>query len=261
MNRIDQKFEQLKSEGKKAFIGFITAGDPHIDKTEELIYALEEAGTDIIEVGIPFSDPLADGPIIQAAAVRALSNEGFNVDKVMTMIKKVRKNSQVPIVYLVYVNTIIVYGKERFIESCVDAGVDGLIIPDMPLEERDELASIISKTDVALIPLVAPTSKDRIESVIEGCNGFTYCVSSLGVTGRSSNFYQGVEGYLKDVRARSILPTAVGFGISTPEDIKSLKDYVDGIIVGSAIVNQVDISDGNPKVVGDFVKTLVEALN
>jgi tryptophan synthase alpha chain len=260
MNRIDKKFEVLKAANKKAFIGFITAGDPHLDKTAAFIYALEAAGTDVIEIGIPFSDPLADGPVIQEAAVRALDNWDFNVAKVMKLMKEVRTHTEVPIAYLVYVNTIIVYGKEKFISECVEAGIDGLIIPDMPLEERGELEALINATDIALIPLVAPTSKDRIEAIVSGCKGFTYCVSSLGVTGRSSDFYNGVELYLQDVRSRSVLPTAVGFGISTPADIIALKDYVDGVIVGSAIVNQVAESNGNPEIVGAFVKTLVDAL-
>lgn len=260
MNRIEEKFKQLKADNKKAFIGFVTAGDPHLSKTEDLILALEAAGSSIVEVGIPYSDPLADGPIIQEASNRALANDDFGVAKVMDLMKEVRTKTEVPLVYLVYINTIIVYGKEKFINECVEAGIDGLIIPDLPLEERDELKPLIDATELALIPLIAPTSKERIEQVVDGCRGFTYCVSSLGVTGRSSDFYSGVEAYLSEVQERSVLPTAVGFGISTPEDVKALRDYVDGVIVGSAIVKRVDESAGDPKVVGDFVKTLVDAL-
>lgn len=260
MNRIDLKFEALKKEDKKAFIGFVTAGDPHLSKTAELIYALEKAGSSIIEIGIPFSDPLADGPVIQEAANRALANDDFCVAKVMSLMKEVRKNVEVPLVYLVYINTILVYGKEKFVQECVDSGIDGLIIPDLPLEERDEIDYLLADTDVALIPLIAPTSRDRVEKVVAGGGGFTYCVSSLGVTGRSSNFYADVDAYLTEVRERSTLPTAVGFGISSPADVKRLKDYADGVIVGTAIVRKVAESNGDPEVVGAFVKTLVDAL-
>ncbi len=241
---------------KPAFIGFITGGDPSLDKLAGLVKGMEDGGCDIIEIGIPYSDPLADGPVIQRANARAFMNDNHSVKSLMNEVKNIRSNTQVPLLYLVYINTILVYGKQRFIDDCVDAGIDGLIIPDMPLEERDELLPYLKKTDISLIPLVAPTTKDRLQKVLADCSGFVYCVSSLGVTGRSSNFYDGVEQYLADVKSKSNLPIAVGFGISTKEDIEKLSPYVDGVIVGSAIVNKVEEGNGDGKVLEDFIKSL-----
>lgn len=256
MNRIDQKFIELKKQNKKAFIGFLTAGDPTLEQTIELVCGLEEAGADIIELGIPYSDPLADGPVIQLAAQRAFKNKDLSVANIMKMVANIRTHTQIPLLYLVYINTIIVYGKDRFIKDCVNAGIDGLIIPDMPLEERNELLDLINATDIALIPLVAPTSKDRIKKIIDGGKGFVYCVSSLGVTGRSSQFYSDVKSYLKDVKKKSNLPIAVGFGITTKQDVIDLSEDVDGVIVGSAIVQKVAEGEGNVQVVKDFVQAL-----
>ncbi|PKM93254.1 MAG: tryptophan synthase subunit alpha [Firmicutes bacterium HGW-Firmicutes-1] len=256
MNRIDKKFIELKQKNKKAFIGFITAGDPTLEDTAALVHALEEAGTDIIEIGIPYSDPLADGPVIQLANQRAFMNADLSVANIMAKVGFIRKTTEVPLLYLVYINTIIVYGKEKFMKDCVDAGIDGLIIPDMPLEEREELMVLINETDLALIPLVAPTSKDRISKIVDGCKGFVYCVSSLGVTGRSSQFHEGIEAYLKDVKSKTNLPIAVGFGISNKKDINALSDLVDGVIVGSAIVQKVAEGKGDIEIVKNFIKEL-----
>lgn len=256
MNRIDKKFRELKEKGKKAFISFITAGDPTIEDTKNIIYALEEAGTDIIEIGIPYSDPLADGPVIQNAALRAFKNN-IKVKDIMAMVKDIRKKTDIPLVYLVYINTILVYGKEKFIKECADIGIDGLVIPDLPLEERDEIKDIIDNTNVALIPLVAPTSKERIKEIVKDSIGFVYCVSSLGVTGRKSDFYKDVTAYLEDVKSKSHIPIAVGFGISTKEDILKFYPYVDGVIVGSAIVKKIEEGKGDAEIVRKFVKELV----
>lgn len=260
MNRIDQKFIDLKEISKKAFIGFITAGDPTLSQTGELVKALEAAGTDIIEIGIPYSDPLADGPVIQLASQRAFKNKDLSVANIMKLVSDIRKTTDIPLLFLVYINTILVYGKERFIKDCVEIGIDGLIIPDMPLEEREELMSLITETDLALIPLVAPTSKDRIESIVKGCKGFVYCVSSLGVTGRSSDFHSDIKSYLQEVKSKTDLPVAVGFGISSKKDIEDLRDYVDGFIVGSAIVKKVEEGNGDTQVVDCFVRALKTAL-
>jgi tryptophan synthase alpha chain len=256
MNLIDKTFDKLKSENKKAFIAFITGGDPSLDHLGGLVKGLEKGGADIIEIGIPYSDPLADGPVIQEANQRAFANDNLNVDNLMVEVKKIRPKTSVPLLYLVYINTIVVYGKEKFIKACVDAGINGLIIPDMPLEERDELLPYLEGTDIHLIPLVAPTTKDRLPDVLTNCGGFVYCVSSLGVTGRSSDFYGGVEDYLASVKTQTDLPVAVGFGISTNEDVKALSPYVDGVIVGSAIVRKVAEGKGDPDILTEFVKEL-----
>jgi tryptophan synthase alpha chain len=257
MNRITKKFQELQSKNKKAFIGYLTAGDPDIDKTKEFVDALEKGGTDIIELGIPFSDPLADGPIIQAAGQRAL-DAGVNVDKIMKLVKDIRKDTEIPLLFLVYYNTILIYGKEKFIKACENIGIDGLIIPDLPFEESYELEGIMDFEKLCLIPLVAPTSKDRIGKIIEGCNGFVYCVSSLGVTGEKSNFYKDIKAYLQDVKKKSNLPIAVGFGISCPEDIEELGKYVDGVIVGSAIVNEIQRTKSDATALKEYIESLTK---
>lgn len=256
MNRIDAKFELLKKENKKAFIAFVTGGDPSIAKTEEIVLAIEEAGADIIEIGVPYSDPLADGPVIQAASQRALTS-GVRVKDLMAMVGRLRRKTDIPLLFLVYYNTIFVYGKERFVNDCKEAGIDGLIIPDLPLEEREELGPILVEAGIANIPLVAPTSKSRVSAIAKGCSGFVYCVSSLGVTGRGSDFHGNMESYMSEVRSQTTLPLAIGFGISTREDLERLAPYADGLIVGSAIVRKVEESGGDPEAVKAFVKELL----
>jgi len=255
MNRIEAKFAQLKEEGKKAHIGFLTGGDPSIDKTPELIKALVEGGSDIVEIGVPFSDPLADGPVIQAAANRALSG-GVTVDKIFDMVKEVRKEVEVPLVFLMYVNTLLVYGKEKFMANCKDAGIDGLIIPDVPYEEQGEILPLMKDYGIELIPLVAPTSKDRVAKITESSNGFVYCVSSMGVTGRNSEFHSTINAYIEDVRSQTDLPLAIGFGISTNDDVKRFESIADGVIVGSAIVNEIQRTEGDPVQLKAFVEKL-----
>ncbi len=257
MNRIDAKFESLKKENKKAFIAFVTGGDPSVEKTEEIVLAMEEAGADIIEIGIPYSDPLADGPVIQAASQRALLN-GVKVKDIMEMVGRLREKTQIPLLFLVYYNTIYVYGKERFAKQCKDMGIDGLIIPDLPLEERHDFKPMLDSMGIANIPLVAPTSKERVKAITEGCNGFVYCVSSLGVTGRGSDFHGNMENYMNEVRSQTDLPLAIGFGITTKQDLERLSPYADGLIVGSAIVRKVEESNGDAEVVKAFVKELLD---
>ncbi|MBR1445312.1 MAG: tryptophan synthase subunit alpha, partial [Firmicutes bacterium] len=199
MNRIDKKFGELKKDRKKAFIPYICAGDPSIEDTEKLIYALEEVGCDIIELGVPYSDPLADGPVIQAAGLRSL-NGGYKLGKMFDMIKRVREKSDVPLAIMVYYSTIFGYGRERFIKECIEAGADGLIIPDLPYEEYDEIKPIIDKTDLAMVPLIAITSDERIPMLVKEAKGFVYCVSSLGVTGERKNFDKRVDEFIKNVK-------------------------------------------------------------
>lgn len=255
MNRIEKTFKALKEENKTAHIGFVTAGDPSIEQSYDLVKALVAGGCDIVEIGVPYSDPLADGPVIQAAANRALAG-GVTVDQVFDLVGKLRHEVTVPLVFLMYVNTIMVYGTEKFMANCKAAGVDGLIVPDVPYEEHEEILPIMQKYGIELIPLVAPTSKDRVQQITEGSRGFVYCVSSMGVTGRNSEFHQGIEAYIDDVRSQTDLPLAIGFGISNNEDVKRFEKMADGVIVGSAIVNEVARTQGDPEAVEAFVKAL-----
>lgn len=255
MNRINEKFNELKKKNKKALITYITAGFPSIEKTEELIYAKERGGASIIEIGIPYSDPVADGPVIQNAGDIALKG-GTNLEKIFKVVERVRKNTHIPLVFLVYYNNVFAYGTEKFISKCEEIGIDGFIIPDLPIEEQSEIQPYLEGKSVALIPLVAPTSKQRIKKVVENKSGFVYCISSLGVTGRGGEFHSEVEGFLKEVRACTDLPIAVGFGISKKEHIEKLKNHVDGVIVGSAIVNKVKESNGCPETLENFVREL-----
>ncbi len=255
MNRITAKFEELKAQSKTAFIGYLTAGDPSIDKTPELVAAIERGGADIIEIGIPYSDPLADGPVIQQAGLRAFAGS-VTVAKVFDAAKKVRESSEVPLLFLVYYNTIFSMGCDKFVTRCKEVGIDGLIVPDLPMEERDELKVLTDAKDICLIPLVAPTSKDRVRDIAQGSSGFVYCVSAMGVTGMRSEFRNDITDYLEDVKSQTDLPIAVGFGIGSREAVKHFSQYADGVIVGSAIVNAIDESAGDAEKVEKFVREL-----
>lgn len=233
MSRIEQAFQN-----KKAFIPFVTGGDPTLEVTEKLLYAMEEAGADLIEVGIPFSDPIAEGLVIQEANERALS-AGCTTDKLFDMIKRARQRVTVPMVFLTYLNPIYTYGKEKFMKRCVECGIDGIIVPDMPFEEKSELSGICEEYGVDIISLIAPTSKERIRMIAKEAKGYIYCVSSLGVTGVRSEIKSDIAGMVKQVRETTNIPCAVGFGISTPEQARKMADVSDGAIVGSAIVKLV----------------------
>ncbi|WP_029689240.1 tryptophan synthase subunit alpha [Thermoanaerobacter sp. A7A] len=262
MNRIDKKFEALKGEGHKALITFITAGDPDIETTYDIVLALEEAGSDIIELGIPYSDPLADGPTIQASSQRAL-NKGVKIPDIMKIVEKIRLKSDIPLVYLVYYNSIFKYGIQKFLKESKDVGIDGLIIPDLPIEERKDILEEADKYDIYLIPLVAPTSKERIKLITENGKGFVYCVSITGVTGAREDIETDIEEYMKTVSQYTNMPKAIGFGISTPEMAKKLKDFSDGIIVGSALVERIAKGYNKSEMlqeVKSFVSSLKEVL-
>lgn len=256
MNRIEEKFNTLRTEGKKAFIPYICAGDPSLEQSEKLVYALEEAGADIIEMGIPFSDPLADGPVIQAASIRSL-NGGFKIRKFFELVKKIRKNSNVALVTMVYYSTIFGFGKEEFIKLCEESGLDGLIIPDLPYEEYDEIEDVISKTDLCLIPLIAITSRQRIPTLVKKAKGFVYCVSSLGVTGERKSFDKKVDEFIAEVKKNTDVPACIGFGISKREDVERFNKVADGVIVGSAIVKNIFESNCDLNKVKDFVGSLL----
>jgi tryptophan synthase alpha chain len=262
-NRIENMFEIKKEENKKALITFITAGDPDLDITYDLVLAMEKAGADLVELGVPYSDPVAEGPVIQAANARALKND-VRLDKLFELVFKLREKTNLPLVFLLYVNSILQYGKEQFFESCKVNGLDGVIIPDLPYEESDEIYMSAKEKDIKLIRLVTPASKERIKMIASKAEGFLYCVSSLGVTGVRSNFKTDFESFFDVINQFKTAPAAIGFGISTPEQIKELKSYCDGVIVGSAIVKKIATAKNNTeaiKNVFDFVKTLKEALN
>ncbi|MBN2879449.1 MAG: tryptophan synthase subunit alpha [Clostridia bacterium] len=255
MNRITAKFEELKKADKTAFIGYVTAGDPEIEKTAELVLAMEQGGADIAEIGIPYSDPLADGPVIQDAALRAFES-GICVADIFACVKRIREKSDIPLLFLVYYNTIFNAGNEEFTSSCKDVGIDGLIVPDLPMEERDELKVYTDAADICLVPLVAPTSKERVKEIAHEKSGFIYCVSTMGVTGIRDEFNENVTEYLKDVKRQTNLPIAVGFGISNREKVKFFSQYADGVIVGSAIVKQVYETGGDPEALKSFISGL-----
>lgn len=230
MSKIQNAFKD-----KKAFIPFVTCGDPSLEVTEKLVYAMAEAGAGLIELGIPFSDPTAEGPVIQAANVRALSG-GVTTDKIFEMVARIRKNTQVPMVFMTYANVVFSYGTERFIARAAELGMDGLILPDVPFEEKEEFDTVCKQYGMDLISLIAPTSFDRIRMIAKEASGFVYCVSSLGVTGVRSEITTDIGGMVRLVKEVRDIPCAVGFGISTPEQAAKMAGLSDGAIVGSAIV-------------------------
>ena len=221
--------------GGKAFIPFITCGDSSLEITEQLVYAMEEAGADLIELGIPFSDPTAEGPVIQAANVRALAG-GVTTDKIFGMVEKIRKKSSVPMVFMTYANVVFSYGIQRFVSKAAEVGMNGLILPDVPYEEKEEFDTACKAYGLDLISLIAPTSHERIARIAKDAEGFVYCVSSLGVTGTRTNITTDIGAMVKLVKQTKNIPCAVGFGISTPEQAKKMAEQSDGAIVGSAIV-------------------------
>ncbi len=240
MSNIQKAFEK-----GKAFIPFITCGDPSLEVTEQIVYAAEEAGADLIELGIPFSDPTAEGPVIQEANLRALSG-GVTTDKIFDMVRRIRKNTSIPMVFMTYANVVFSYrvgnkeglpsGTEEFIRTAAEIGMDGLILPDVPHEEKGEFDGICKKYGLDFISLIAPTSHERIAQIAKDASGFVYCVSSMGVTGVRKEITSDVGSMVRLVKQTKDIPCAVGFGISTPEQAKSMSALSDGAIVGSAIV-------------------------
>ena len=234
MSKIDNAFKN-----GTAFIGFLTAGDPTTEKTVEYILAMEEAGCDLIEIGIPFSDPMAEGIVIQDANVRALKHN-TTTDDVFDIVSEVRKKTDVPLVFLTYINPVFFYGYEKFFKKCNELGVDGIISPDLPFEEKNEIKDIALANDVDVISLIAPTSKQRIQKIASDASGFIYVVSSLGVTGMRSEIKTDLNAILSDIREVSDLHLAVGFGINTPKQAHDIGKIADGVIVGSAIVKIIE---------------------
>lgn len=226
-------------ENKKAFIGFLTAGDPNLNKTKDYILDMEKAGADLIEIGIPFSDPIAEGEVIQRANIRAL-NQLTNLEKIFSMVESVRKNTSIPLVFLSYANPIYNYGYKEFLAKCKEIGIDGIIIPDMPFEESGEIRNIAQIYNVDIITLIAPTSKERIKLICKEASGFIYLVSSMGVTGVRSNIETNISEMVETIRKYTSVPIAVGFGINTREQACEMRQKADGVIVGSGIVRIIE---------------------
>ena len=267
MNRIEKAFQNKKGsendksfQKNKAFIAFLTGGDPNIDTTEKLIYAMEEAGADLIEIGIPFSDPIAEGVVIQDANERALK-VGCTTDSLFELVSRIREKSQIPLVFLTYINPIYTYGKERFLQRCKEVGMDGIIVPDLPFEEKEELLPECEKHGITLISLIAPTSKDRIQMIAKEAKGFIYLVSSLGVTGVRSNITTDIDSMINEVRKVTNVPCAIGFGISTTSQASEYAKKADGVIVGSSIVRIIEThgEDSIPKVYV-YIKEMKDAI-
>lgn len=257
MNRIDKTFKRLKETARKAFIPYIMAGDPDIEKTMERVLMLEECGADIVELGVPFSDPVADGPTIQRAAERALK-AGVSLKKMLAFMTELRKHSQIPIIFMTYYNPIYKYGEEAFVADAAAAGVDGLIIPDLPPEEAASLIKSCRSKGIATIFLVAPTSTgERMKRIVSASKGFIYYVSMTGITGTKLSLADQFRSHLGRLKEMSGKPISVGFGISTPDDARNMAAVADGVIVGSAIVKKFHEDPGNAR---DFIQKLREAI-
>ncbi len=248
-------------ENGKAFIAFITCGDPDLETTKKILIETAKNGADLIELGIPFSDPTAEGPVIQEANLRALSN-GVTTDKIFEMVKEVRKEISIPMVFMTYANVVFSYGIDRFLKNAQEAGMDGLILPDVPFEEKAEFDGKCKEYGLDLVSLIAPTSEDRIQMIAKEANGFIYIVSSLGVTGVRSSITTDVGAIVKKIKEVTDVPCGIGFGISTPEQAKTMAaSGADGVIVGSAIIKiMAKYGEDCPKYVGEYVKSMKDAI-
>ncbi len=255
MSKIHTAFEK-----GKAFIAFVTCGDPDLETTAEVVRSAVANGADLVELGIPFSDPTAEGPVIQGANLRALAG-GVTTDKIFDFVKDLRKDVAIPLVFMTYANVVFSYDAEKFMARCRDCGIDGLILPDLPFEEKEEFLPICRKVGLDLISMIAPTSEDRIQKIAKEAEGFLYIVSSLGVTGTRSEIKTDLESIVAHVRANTKIPCAIGFGISTPEQAGKMAAVADGVIVGSAIVKLIE-KHGKDAAgpVGEFVRVMKEAL-
>lgn len=251
---------QKAFENGKAFIAFITCGDPDLATTAEVVKEAARNGADLIELGIPFSDPTAEGPVIQGANIRALKG-GVTTDKIFDFVRELRKEVTVPMVFMTYANVVFSYGSEKFIATCKEIGMDGLILPDVPYEEKEEFQSICDQYDIDFISLIAPTSENRIAMIAKEAKGFLYIVSSLGVTGTRTEIKTDLSSIVEVVRQNTSVPCAIGFGISTPEQAKKMAGLSDGAIVGSAIIKILEkYGTEAPKYVGEYVKSMKNAI-
>ena len=255
MSKIGKAFEN-----GKAFIAFITCGDPDLETTAAVVRAAAASGADLIELGIPFSDPTAEGPVIQGANVRALRG-GVTTDKIFALVQELRRDVQIPMVFMTYANVVFSYGAERFISTCSRIGIDGLILPDLPFEEKEEFLPLCRQYGVDLVSLIAPTSENRIAMIAREAEGFLYIVSSLGVTGVRSQIKTDLASIVEVVRQNTRVPCAIGFGISTPEQARAMAELSDGAIVGSAIIKLLEkYGKDAPAHVGEYVKSMKGAL-
>lgn len=261
-NRIEQKMQQLQEKGEKAFITYMTAGLPDMAGCKELIRAQEKAGTDVLELGIPFSDPVADGTVIQEASYKSIQL-GTNLKKVFALMKEVRSEGvELSIIFMMYYNTALYFGLEKFVEECIASGVDGLIIPDLPLEEQGELQQFLTKENAPiLIELVSPISAERVPKILENARGFVYCVSGMGVTGQSGNFHKEILNYLSNVKKVSKIPVMMGFGIEQARDVAPMKDVIDGAIVGSHFIKLLEANYYKPEAAAEYCSTFKKELN
>ncbi|MCY3714350.1 MAG: tryptophan synthase subunit alpha [Gemmatimonadetes bacterium] len=259
MNRIEETFASLKTADRKALIPYIMAGDPDLDTTAALVVELDRRGADLVELGVPFSDPIADGPTIQRAALRAL-DRGTTLRAIVDTVASIRKQSTIPIVLMTYYNPVLAYGTGDLCRDAARAGVDGLIVPDLPPEEGTELSDACRRYGLTVVFLVAPTSTAaRIELVSRHTTGFVYCVSLTGVTGARGKLADGVDAFMAQVRSRTDRPLGLGFGISSPEQAREAARMADGVIVGSAIINEMEAHAGEPDMVrsvGEYVASL-----
>ncbi len=247
-------------ENKKAFIPFITCGDPDLETTGKLVKEAVKNGASLVELGIPFSDPTAEGPVIQGANLRALEG-GVTTDKIFDFVRELRKEVTVPMVFMTYANVVFSYGSKAFIKTCSEIGIDGIILPDLPFEEKEEFLPECHKYGVDLISLIAPTSKDRVAMIAKEAEGFIYLVSSLGVTGTRTEINTDLDSIVKIIRENTSVPCAIGFGISTPEQAKKMASISDGAIVGSAIIKIMEkYGKESPAYVGEYVKSMTDAL-
>ncbi|MGN0267613.1 MAG: tryptophan synthase subunit alpha [Lachnospiraceae bacterium] len=255
MSRIQEAFAS-----GKAFIPFITCGDPDLETTAAVVRAAAENGADLIELGIPFSDPTAEGPVIQGANVRALAG-GVTTDKIFDFVRKIRKDVRIPMVFMTYANVVFSYGTEKFLSTCKEIEIDGLILPDLPFEEKEEFLPVCRKYGVDLISLIAPTSENRIAMIAREAEGFLYIVSSLGVTGTRTEIKTDLKSIVDVVRQNTDIPCAIGFGISRPEQARKMADISDGAIVGSAIIKLLEqYGKEAPRYVGEYVKSMKDSL-
>lgn len=240
MKKIEQVFSQLKKDNRTAFIPFVTVGDPDIPTTLEILHELQDAGANMIELGVPYSDPLADGPVIQRATERALEHHVTILDAIRVAKKSRESNIHLPLILFTYYNPLLQIGLDTAFSLMKDSDINGIIVPDLPVEESEKVRSCCEKYHIDYIPLIAPTSKDRIDFIVNKASGFIYCISSLGVTGKRNNFHHGIEEFISSVRQSTTLPVVVGFGISNADQYQRFSEVCDGVVVGSAIVHTIE---------------------